>query len=242
MVSDELGAHLSGMCSTTLLVPPTDVNAPAKTVAKAPLAGETGTVLRTRSTGNFILQRIPCWCLVLAVLTSAGAADARNPKWARPLKLEGAPNLHQVTDGLYRSAQPTAEGFRNLKKLGVRTVVNLRAFHSDVDELDKSALNYVPIPMVAWYPEEEEVIQFLKLATNPKLAPVVVHCQHGADRTGTLCAVYRIVVQGWTKDAAIEEMQKGGYGFHAVFVNLERYLRKLDVGRIRARAGLAPPQ
>ncbi len=178
--------------------------------------------------------------VLLAVAGTARGADARNPKWARSLQLEGAPNLHQVSDGLYRCAQPTAEGFRNLKKLGIRTVINLRAFHSDVDELGKTGLNYVPIPMVAWHPEDDEVTQFLKLVSDPKLQPVILHCQHGADRTGTLCAVYRVVVQGWTKDAAIEEMQKGGFGFHPIFSNLEKYIRRLDVAQTRKRAGLEP--
>jgi hypothetical protein len=48
-----------------------------------------------------------------------------------------------------------------------------------------------------------------------------------------MCAVYRIVVQGWTKDEAISEMTQGGFGFHAVFPNLVHYLRKLDVEKMK---------
>lgn len=58
------------------------------------------------------------------------APAARNEKWAMPLTLEGVPNLHRLTDYLYRSEQPTAVGFRNLEKLGIRTVINLRYFGS----------------------------------------------------------------------------------------------------------------
>ena len=65
-----------------------------------------------------------------------------------------------------------------------------------------------------------------------------VHCQHGADRTGTATAVYRIVVEGWTKDEAIREMTQGGYGFHPLWANLIRYVRELDVDRLRREAGL----
>ena len=50
---------------------------------------------------------------------AASAPAARNGKWAMPLTLEGVPNLHRLTDYLYRSEQPTAEGFRNLEKLGI---------------------------------------------------------------------------------------------------------------------------
>ena len=43
----------------------------------------------------------------------------------------GLPNLHQVSDTLYRGAQPTVEGMGELKKLGVKTVISLRAHHND---------------------------------------------------------------------------------------------------------------
>ena len=35
--------------------------------------------------------------------------------------------------------------------------------------------------------------------------PGLVHCMHGADRTGTLRAPYRIAVQGWSKDDPIKD-------------------------------------
>ena len=57
------------------------------------------------------------------------AKAARPGKWAVPMTLAGVPNLHKVSDGLYRSAQPTAEGMTNLVALGIKTVVNLRDNH-----------------------------------------------------------------------------------------------------------------
>jgi hypothetical protein len=33
-------------------------------------------------------------------------------------------------------------------------------------------------------------------------------------------------------------MKEGGYGFHKVFFNLERYIHKLDVESIKKRASL----
>jgi hypothetical protein len=59
------------------------------------------------------------------------AVENRPSNWAQPVKLDGAPNLHKVTDKLYRSAQPSAEGMKNLKNLGIKTIINLRAFHSE---------------------------------------------------------------------------------------------------------------
>ena len=55
------------------------------------------------------------------------AAAARPAQWAEPIALEGVPNLHRISPTLYRSEQPTALGMKNLEKLGIRTVINLRA-------------------------------------------------------------------------------------------------------------------
>jgi len=127
---------------------------------------------------------------------------------------------------------------RNLKKLGIETIVNLRSFHSDRDEISNTGLAYEHIYMKAWHPEEEDVIRFLQIVTNPKRTPVLVHCQHGADRTGLMVAIYRIVVQGWSKEDAAREMTEGGFGFHEVWINLIPWLDALDIDRIRKGAGL----
>ncbi|MFW6163091.1 MAG: hypothetical protein ACODAJ_10005, partial [Planctomycetota bacterium] len=63
-------------------------------------------------------------------------------QWATPIDKPGLPNLHQVSEDLYRGAQPTAEGMRQLKAMGVRTVINLRKLHSDRDEIGDTGLAY----------------------------------------------------------------------------------------------------
>jgi protein tyrosine phosphatase (PTP) superfamily phosphohydrolase (DUF442 family) len=182
--------------------------------------------------------------LVLSAAPCRAAEPAPAPRpatWAKPTPLAGVPNLYQVSPTLYRSAQPTRAGMAALEKLGVRTVVNLRSFNSDRDELKGTKLKAAHLTMKAWHPERKEVIAFLKLATDPKQTPVLVHCQHGADRTGTLCACYRVIVQGWTKEAAIREMTDGGFGFHAVWKNLPEWITNLDVAAIRKELALPAP-
>jgi len=53
-----------------------------------------------------------------------------------------------------------------------------------------------------------------------------------------MCAIYRIAVQGWSKDEAIAEMTRGGFGFHRIWMNLVDYIRKLDIDEIKKSAGL----
>ncbi len=180
---------------------------------------------------------IICFTFVGFSLAAQQSAD-RPESWAQPLKLEGVQNLHKVSDNLFRSAQPTAEGMQNLKKLGVETIVNLRSYHSDRDEIWGTGLGYEHIYMKAWHPERKEIVRFLQIATNPKRTPILVHCLHGADRTGTMCALYRIAVQGWTKAKAIQEMTEGGFGFHSVFDNLPEWIHELDMESIKKDSGI----
>lgn len=169
----------------------------------------------------------------------AGMPQAAGRKWAEPLELPGVPNLHKVCDELYRGAQPTAEGMRQLEKLGIKTVVNLRFLLSDRDELKGTAMRYEHINMVTFYPQTEAVVRFLRIVADPNRAPVFVHCHHGADRTGTMCAVYRVAVQGWSKDEAIEEMTQGGFGHHPIWKNLPRFIRELDIEKLKRAAGIS---
>jgi len=176
---------------------------------------------------------------LIAVITLACSPVRPRPdNWAQPVSLAGVPNLFKVSDDLYRSAQPDTQGMKNLKQLGIKTVVNLRSFHSDQDELGNTGPAGEHIYMVAWHPEKEEAVRFLKIVSDSAKTPVLVHCQHGSDRTGTMCAIYRVAVQGWSKEEAIAEMTGGGFGFHQIFANLPIWIRVMDMGQIRKEAGI----
>jgi hypothetical protein len=95
---------------------------------------------------------------IAAVAVTGAAQNPDSPEVQAVLKsgravrmnLAGCPNLCKVSDTLYRGAQPTQEGFENLKKLGIKTVVNLRDHHSDQELLGTTGLRYVPIPIDTW--------------------------------------------------------------------------------------------
>jgi protein-tyrosine phosphatase len=93
--------------------------------------------------------------------------------------------------------------------------------------------------MTTWDPETKDVVRFLKIVTDSNRKPVFVHCQRGADRTGMMCAIYRIAVQGWSKAEAAEEMTKGGFGFYSGWQDLIDYVLKLDPDEIKRSAGLS---
>lgn len=177
--------------------------------------------------------------LALVALLVAGCArhepsSVRSLAWAEPVVVKGAGNCFRVSARLYRSEQPTTLGMRNLERLGTKTVVNLRAYHSDQEFLKKRELRHEQIPTYSWAPDEDDLVRFLGIVPDPAKSPVVVHCWHGSDRTGAMCAAYRVVVQGWSKEEAIREMKEGGYGHHRVWGNLVRCVEDLDVEEIRS--------
>ena len=43
--------------------------------------------------------------------------------------------------------------------------------------------------------------------------------------------------QGWSADDALRELIDGGYGYHAMWKNILRYVRSADVGRLREEIG-----
>jgi protein tyrosine phosphatase (PTP) superfamily phosphohydrolase (DUF442 family) len=184
------------------------------------------------------------WPAVSDVLSSRGLPDTTLPEirpadWAQPVPAPGVENFYRVTQTLYRGAQPTEAGMQHLAEMGVKTVVNLRAGHDDADEMKDTDLQRVDIPTEPWDLKADQVVEFLKVAADPARQPVFFHCRQGADRTGAMAAAYRIVVQGWSKDAAIEEMTRGGYGFHRAWAGIVDFIRDLDVQDIRRQLG--PP-
>ncbi len=168
--------------------------------------------------------------------TSETALSAK--KFAVPRNdINGLKNFAKVSDVLYRGEQPTAEGFAALKKMGVKTVISLRAFHSDRSMLAGLGLYYKRMGIYTWDFKDEYVVNFLKLVTNPKYQPVFVHCQHGADRTGTMCAIYRAAVEGWSMSDAMNEMHN--FGFHTIWSNLKKYLESIDPKKVMGEVNKA---
>ncbi|HEY2932217.1 MAG TPA: dual specificity protein phosphatase family protein [Acidobacteriota bacterium] len=127
----------------------------------------------------------------------------------------GIKNFGKVNDHYFRGAQPKQEGFADLQRLGIRTVIDLQ----DGDRRDEQSavkslgLNYINIPMDDHErPYDEQVQKFLSVAQDQKNWPIFVHCAGGRHRTGAMTAVYRMTTDGWNIDQAYNEMKD--YGFY----------------------------
>ncbi len=170
----------------------------------------------------------------LLALGSCLFGMSRPDKWATPVPSKTLKNWYRVSADVYRSEQPTREGFMEIRAKGIKTIVNLRSHHSDAALIEGLGLGLVEVPMNAARFGEEDIVKALRAIRDaPK--PVLVHCQFGSDRTGVVIAMYRIIFEGWTKEEALAELRDGGFGFHPYYTNIPRFVLGADPAAIREK-------
>ncbi len=142
---------------------------------------------------------------------------------------------------LWRGARPDKDGAAWLIQHGVRTVVNLELILDDKPAFAHAAVtntknyevgyfrihDWEPLPILAPAIVDDHVAHFLAIVSQqPK--PVYVHCRAGVNRTGVMSAAYRVLIEGISNEAAIEEM--GRYR-GAWFIDDAKYIRGLSSKR-----------
>ena len=149
----------------------------------------------------------------LPIACSAAPPDngkaVQSERWAMPVKHDA--NLYRIDDKLYRSEQPVAEDGEAIVKLGIQSVFNLRFFdRNDDDHLKAYGLTLLNRPLLSWSIKPKEIAEILYLIEKQQQnGAVLIHCYHGADRTGLIAGMYRIIYQGWSVEEAKAEMQHG---------------------------------
>jgi tyrosine-protein phosphatase SIW14 len=149
--------------------------------------------------------------------TPAPAPPVLRSAYGQKLKLDGLANGGKINDALLRGAQPRAEGIKELKSLGVTTIVDLRG--EDPDKIawerrqaESLGIRFVSIPVSGWSPPtNDQVAAFLALFRDNPKERVFVHCRFGDDRTGVFVATYRMAYEGWPAQQAINEMYFFGF-------------------------------
>lgn len=150
---------------------------------------------------------------LLTLLLLAGPASAQNCQVSKDL-----PNFGCVSPSLYRGAQPTEEGIKELARRGIKTIISLRSADEKIrieEEWARNAgIKFINLPLGNWRaPKDREINQIMELLRLSENQPVFVHCKRGADRTGTVIAVYRIKHDNWTAKQAKKEAKDFQFGW-----------------------------
>jgi protein tyrosine phosphatase (PTP) superfamily phosphohydrolase (DUF442 family) len=151
------------------------------------------------------------------------------------------PNFHRVNANLYRGAQPKPGGVRQLHALKIKTIINLRGADDETraEEREAHALGMkffnLPLPGNS-RPSAARVEEILALVEDAENFPVFVHCKHGADRTGTIIACYRIAKEHVSYAEARAEAKR--YGLHWTQWGMKDFIK--DFARDHAAPAVSP--
>lgn len=169
------------------------------------------------------------------VLTGLLALAAPSPQVFAEVEATHAPKIPdapgvdyaaEVSEGLIRGSQPSPRTIAWLKQRGVKTVLNLRRFHgkTERERVLSAGMRYEHLPLEASDPpSQDQITRFLSLVTDDRLKPIYVHCAQGVDRTGTMMAIYRMEIEGWSNQAAFAEMKY--FGANRIWWDLRKFVR-----------------
>lgn len=148
----------------------------------------------------------------LALLFTLSLIATANGQSEQPNKFPNIKikNFGQMDERFYRGAQPKESEYKDLAALGIKTIIDLRDDPTSYEKraAEAAGMKYVNIAMSdTVYPKEEQVQQFLKLASDPTTGKFYVHCAGGRHRTGVAGAVYRMTYYGWDYDRTYKEMK-----------------------------------
>jgi hypothetical protein len=134
---------------------------------------------------------------------------------------------------LYRSEQPTALRHEEPREARASHGHQPARVQRRRDEVKGTSLRTERIKILTWRIGDSTSSKSCACSGQTENGPFLIHCQHGADRTGLMSAMYRILEQGWTPEDALKELIDGGYGYHSMWKNIVRYVRSATSRKLR---------
>ena len=188
-----------------------------------------------RSTQAVSLALLFTLSLIATAYGQSGQTDQ-----AQTIKIK---NFGKLDERFYRGAQPKESDFKDLAALGIKTIVDLRDDPTGYEKAaaEAAGMQYINIGMSdTKYPKEEQIQQFLKLASDPATGKFYVHCVGGRHRTGVAGAVYRMTYYGWDYDRTYKEMKDFDFytrwGHGAMKDYVQDYWQQVQTGAILVQA------
>ena len=172
--------------------------------------------------------------------TDTAASGTNQNSSQKATLIDEAKNFYRVDELLFCSAQLDGSDAAKLHELGIKSIVNLRHFIRGGDRRAFGDQFWLANkPLQSWEIKPAQIADVLRtIRERQKEGAVLVHCYHGADRTGLVVAMYRVIYQGWSLEAARSEMIDGGYGFHPMWQDIAGFLTPQNEALVRAELGI----
>src|SRR5205085_2782559 len=128
----------------------------------------------------------------------------------RPIEIEPQP----IAPGIWRGHAPSRwEHYRQLEEMGFRAVLDIRGNQPRLSararrRLERMGITYIKVRMGFRPLRDGTGERVLAALQNPPALPMYVHCNLDRDRTSAVIGIYRVRVQGWSREAAIAEAKE----------------------------------
>ncbi len=172
------------------------------------------------------MRRLCLLVLAAALAACGGQAPLSEVDAADAAVRAASTSAKVVSPGIYRSPRPTLADLQALKAAGVKFILDLEDTTSAINQerawAAQLGMTFVSEPMSGfWTPNDAQVNRIEAYLADAHHRPILVHCQHGEDRTGLIIGLYRVQHEGWTPAAAYKEMLANG--FHQILFLLNHY-------------------
>ena len=108
-------------------------------------------------------------------------------------------NFHKIDKYMYRSNMPTPNRIKKYKKMGIKTIINLRGGNKDGGWLleneacKKNNIKLINFVARSRSAPEKEMIKEASILFKNINYPALLHCKSGADRAGIITALYKLL-------------------------------------------------
>ena len=174
--------------------------------------------------------------VLMGLVLLFGAAWAIDFTWRHfsyhdeKLSIQGIANFGRIKPNIYRGGQPSDEGLAGLRALGVQTIFSFtmgeEGSKAEAAEAARLGMEHVSLPWsTVEVPDADQIQTFLGFLQAHPNRTIFVHCKAGADRTGVMIALSRIVIDHWPAQQAIDEMN--AFHYHFLFLpHLQRFVER----------------
>lgn len=144
-----------------------------------------------------------------------------------------SPNLHKISDKMYRSSQPAPYQIKRFAQSGLKTIINLRglrdcgSYYLEMDACRTHGVELVNFRVKSREAPDKDVLHSAKRVFEEIEYPALMHCKSGADRVGIASVLYLFLHEGKPLAEARKQLSlRYGHMRHAKTGILDEFIER----------------